>query len=271
MRYAFRPLRYAAATGALAALSLFSGSCARVPQTTPTGASRVFLIVNMTVRGQIQPNDATTPYYYFCLINLTDNATDAGPVPVVGQPWGNGFAATTQSDAQGFVGYVLYNRFQGQGGYGLYSAPRNANDEYLPAPQVPFPQFVPLGQPDSYRTPQLGEARLTFQVDLNRLKEDTDATTLPAFVQVNFITTDRIPNNPDDNPPKLWDALGASTVTGTLNYFVTLPTAQNVIRSNTDIIGEAQEPSNDVRDRTGPLIDEPNLDIVDWSVEIRRQ
>jgi hypothetical protein len=273
-----RPARRIFTTLSLLLLSgLLAGSCARTPAVTAAG-NKTFLIVNMTVRGQIQPSDATVPYYYFCLINLTDNQNDAGPVPILNPPWGNGFAADKQPPGgQGFVGFVRYDRFQGQGGYGLYGVPKDATGTFIRAATVPQAGFVPLGQPDSYRTPQQGESLLTFQVDLNRLKKNPlDATeALPQYVQINLLTTDKLPQGADD-VPKAWDAFGNSR-TGTLSTYVTLQTTVNRILRNSDLqpddpLSPGEPTDIDVKDRQfGQIINEPNLDIVDWSIEIRHQ
>lgn len=261
----------------LVTLSLLGLSCARTPTVT-NATNKTFLIVNMTVRGRIQPSDATIPYYYFCLINLTDNQNDAGPVPILNPPWGNGFAADKQPPGgQGFVGFVRYDRFQGQGGYGLYAVPKDENGAFIRAATVPQSGFIPLGQPDSYRTPQLGESLLTFQVDLNRLKRDplNADEPLPQYVQINLINTDKLPQGVD-NVPKSTDAFGDST-TGTLSTYVTLQTNISRILRNSDLqpdgdLSPAEPTQIDVRDRqTGAIVNEPNLDIVDWTIEIRRQ
>jgi hypothetical protein len=168
---------------------------------------------------------------------------------------------------------VRYDRFQGQGGYGLYSAPKDANGAFVPAAEVALAGFVPLGQPDSYRTPQSGENLLQFQVDLNRLKLNT-TDTLPQFVQINLLATNNLPQGAED-APKLWDAFGDATL-GTFRAPVTLQTTINRTLRNSDLQGDAlsaAEPSAlDVRDHdTGPIVNEPNLDITDWTIEIRRQ
>ena len=209
----------------------------------------------MRVRGQIQPSTATRPMVYFVLINRTDNLNDPGPVPVVQPPWGgNGFASASQTGAQGFVGFVQYD----PGGYGVYSLELGG---ILHKPEERLFQY--LGTPEFSVTPRPGESELFLQIDLNRLPNPT-----ARYVQVNLVTTDNLPVTPDDQP-KLWDALEDGTQASSLQPWITLDTTINDRRANATT---GKEPAYlDVRDRQiGPAIDEPNLDIVDWEMEIQR-
>ena len=85
---------------------------------------------------------------------------------------------------------------------------------------------------------------------------------------MNFVTTNNLPAGVDPNAPKLWDALGDGSGggdVGSLNAFVTIDVTTNTQRDNSS----GTEPQgNDVRDHLGPLIDEPSLDIVNWSVQV---
>jgi len=238
-------------------LAFFTGACARSPTSSGgDGTTRKFLIVNMTVRGQIQPQDAATPYYYFCVINRTDTISEPGPVPVVDRPWGNGFAAPAPNagpDNQGFIGFVRYDR----SGYRCFRVTGNATQG----------SFTDLGQPDGATAPQTGEKALSFRFDLNRLKL-TPEEVEKRYVQINLIATNNLPIGAED-AAKVWDAFGdgrGDAGTGSLNAPITLDATQNIFRRNSDT---NLEPANDVRDHLGPIVDDPNLDIVDWSVEIR--
>lgn len=229
----------------------FAPGCARVPADQQAGLGKQ-IIVTLRVRRQIQPlTSAQVPYYYFALINRTDSPNDAGPVPVVDRPWGNGFAAAAQPGAQGFVAFVRYDRFQPQGGYGVYRVEGN------PVNGI----FTPLGRPDAYTTPQEGESTLTFRLDLGRLP-NPDAR----YVQINLLATNNLPQGAED-APKTWDALGDGRDTGTINTWLTIDTTQDGIRS--DANSADLEPEGDVREKLGGTVDEPDLDLVDWSVEIR--
>jgi hypothetical protein len=215
----------------------------------------------MTVRGSININRQPTGNYYFFVINRTDTPSDPGPVPVVGIPWGNGFAAPAQQGSQGFVGYVSYDRDRSAGTYGVFTALVNG---VLQDPVLGI--FNPLGPPDRITTPPSGDANLAFQVDLGRLP-NPDAR----YVQLNMIATNITPQGVD-SVPKYWDALGDSRSGDFLRNYILLDTTQNQTLRNADQIGTAQEVANDVRDRDLPgTIDDPDIDIIDWQAEIRNQ
>ena len=86
------------------------------------------------------------------------------------------------------------------------------------------------------------------------------------FTNVNFINTDRVDVDPRFNGPKLVDAFGDN---GT--RFVPIPIRTNRVFTNQDF-SDAGEPRGDVLlvpDRIPA--NAPNLDIVNWQIEVRRQ
>ncbi|GAB4453724.1 MAG: hypothetical protein OHK0029_07040 [Armatimonadaceae bacterium] len=233
--------------------------CARVPGGGDTEGGKL-LEVTVRFRGPVDINRIPRGNYYFVLINRTDNQGDAGPVPVVSLPWGNGFAAPSQPDSQGFVGFVRFDREQGATGYGVYSTEVNG---VLLNPVEGI--FTNLGAPDAVLVqpgPNQASDTLSFRLDLRRLP-NPDAR----WVQLNILSTNNIPQGADD-APKVWDALGNGAVGGFINGFVVLDTTQNRILRNDDLVGDAQEPEGDVRDHLGPLVNDPSLDIVDWQIRI---
>lgn len=236
---------------ALLPLTLLT-SCAKVPPVT--GDVPKLLRVTFALRGEVQTNETGLPYYYFVTINRTDNPTDNGPVPVVSVPWGNGFAAANSATGQGFVGFVAFN-YRGPG-FQVFSCESNG---VLNNPVNGI--FTPLGVPFQSTPVSRGSKVLSFQVDLNTLPNKT-----ARYVQLNIIATNNVPQGAED-APKLWDALGDGSQTGSLNQFITLDTLQNQLKRNSD---DRREPTqNDVRDHVAALVDEPNLDIVDWEIEYR--
>lgn len=238
---------------AVLALSVAAG-CARVPPNS--GNNALLLLVQAKFRGDVIQPGVGRPMYYFVLINRTDNLNDPGPVPVVQSPWGgNGFATASQPDGQGFVGFIQYDT----SGFGVYSL---ALGGVLHKPQERIFQY--LGTPEFSVTPRTGDRTLTFQLDLNRLPNPT-----ARYAQVNIVSTDTLPVTPDDTQ-KLWDALEDGTQPSSLTPWVTLDTTLNDRKTNA---GTNKEPAYvDVRDRQlGPAINEPSLDLIDWSVEIQRR
>ncbi len=253
---------FLARTCVAAFLTLLSASCAKVPTATNNATSRL-VEVSVTLRGAVNPQ-----YYYFVLIHRTDDFTEAGPAPVVAPPWNNGFAASSQQNTQGFVGAVVYSQFGGLSGYEVYRVPTDANNVPTARPYeigAGLTGFTSLGQPDQSTVPQTGERTLRFRIDLARLPNPT-----ARYLKINLLATNNLPAGVDPNAPKLWDALGDGSGTGdvgSLNTFLTLDVTQNQRLDNSN----RTEPANDVRDHLGPLIDEPSLDISDYSIQILSQ
>jgi len=218
-------------------LGLLGTSCARFPS-TPAGVGVRRLVVEMQVAGHIRPE-----YTYFVLFNLSNDPTgQQGPVPVVRPPWGNGFAAGR------FTHFMRYDALQPQGGYGLYRVVDGANlsvFQYIGAPRL----SEPVGTNGN---------RLRFEIDLTQFIADPDEARAMVYVQVNFIATDRVPLDPNDPTPKAWDALGDSRVE--VNRYLNIRLDQTRIFRNADT---GIEVPNDVAD--------PDLDIVDWRIEVRTQ
>jgi hypothetical protein len=85
-----------------------------------------------------------------------------------------------------------------------------------------------------------------------------------------MIATDRLPVNPNDTSPKLFDALGNSNYgSGELNDYITINTQQAATYNNSlDPI----EPTGDVEQTNGSggytNFNEPDLDISNWSVQV---
>ncbi|MEN3002673.1 MAG: hypothetical protein ABDI19_12660 [Armatimonadota bacterium] len=216
-------------------LGLLVAGCARFPP-TPAEAGVRRLVIEMEVAGRIRPE-----YTYFVLFNLSNDPTgQRGPVPVVRPPWGNGFAAGA------FTHFMRYDALQPQGGYGLYRVVDGTNlsvFQYLGTPRL----SEPVGAHSN---------RLRFEIDLIQFIPDPNEARATIYIQVNFITTDRVPLDPNDPTPKVWDALGDSRVE--INRYLNLRIDQNRIFRNGDT---GIEVAGDVAD--------PDLDIVDWRIEVR--
>ncbi len=209
--------------------------CARFPS-TPAGAGVRRLVIELQVAGRIRPE-----YTYFVLFNLSNDPTgQQGPIPVVTRPWGNGFAAGA------FTHFMRFDSSQPQGGYGLYRVVEGSN----------LLNFVYIGAPRVSEPVGANSNRLRFEVDLTQFIPDPDAARAMIYVQVNFIATDRVPLDPNDPTPKAWDALGDSRVE--INRYLNIRIDQNRIFRNADT---GIEVSGDVAD--------PDLDIVDWRIEVR--
>ncbi len=217
----------------MALLLLWLGGCARFPDAPPGGGVRR-LVIEMQVAGRIRPE-----YHYFVLFNLSNDPTgQAGPVPVLVPPWGNGFAGGA------FTHFMRFDRFQPQARYALYRVVQGTN----------LSVFEFLGVPISVQPVSAESNRLRFEILLTQFIPDPEDAQAMQFIQLNFIATDRVPIDPNDTTPKVSDALGAPG----LGQYLNLRIDQDRIIRNLDT---GLESGGDVAD--------PDLDIVDWRVEVR--
>ncbi|MEN6370392.1 MAG: hypothetical protein ABFD64_00105 [Armatimonadota bacterium] len=215
----------------IALLSSLIAGCAKSPEGVVSSGTR--LIITMTVAGEINPN-----YHYYVAFDTTGTSTP-GPLPVVAPPWGNGWGTGN------ITHYVVYDALQPQGGYGVYRIPSGTD----------LLGSVYVGPPVSVSIPPSGSNKLQFTVDLSQLA----STEIPAdnidVININFITTDKIPLDPNTPVQKYYDGLGQ---TGNNFIQISVNTNQTYSNSTADI-----EDKGDV-----PL---PDLDITDWSVEVQRR
>ncbi len=225
------PHRLSITVFAIALLCILVTGCARFPENV-TPESGTRLIISMTVDGDIDP----TMYYYVAFD--TSGSTTPGPIPIAGIPWGNGWGTGN------ITSYVLFDQFQPQG-YGVYRfQPGSLTDTVF------------VGTPITYSTPPHGANRLQFAVSLEQIiPPGIDANTIDT-ININFITTNLRPLDP--NTPvsnRYYDALGSRG-----NDFITISVRNSQTYSNSRTL---IEDAGDVR--------VPNLDIVDWSVEVQKR
>lgn len=233
----------------------------------------------MTVRGRIntaQTDGTTTGNAYFVLINRSDDPNEGGPVPVVAPPWGNGYAAPARQGGQGFVGLVRYdNHSRSNSGYDVIAITNPDGTIVNPVTLGAYSGNY-KGSPDSDTPPQNGQNSgrtltpgdqntLSFRLDLGRLPNANQR-----YLWINLLATNNLPQGSTD-APKIWDALGDGGDTGRINSAIRLDTTQNQQYLNSRQGQDTREPTSDVRDHLGTLVDAPDLDIIDCSLEIRSQ
>lgn len=241
----------AAALAGLALLLLPTG-CAKSPggQTSGTGPQ---LIISMTVAGRIRPD-----YSYFVLFNNANDTNGTnGPIPVVSTPWGNGFAAGRTADG-GLTHFVRFDPSQPQGGYGVYAIVPGSN----------LRTFQYLGAPLQVTT---GSNTLSFRIPLSQLATLGVPAGSVQNLQINFLATNTVPQDPNYGGTKFFDALGDARQPGGVNNYITISTAQSAIYDNST---KNIEPSNesDVTEAGNGVfrpVNEPDLDIRDFRVEVR--
>jgi hypothetical protein len=224
-------------------LVLTLNSCARYPS-TGGGTSQARLLFSMTLDGDIrtgfEPGAGGTPFVYMVALRLStsDNPTDQGPIPIIAQPWGNGFVAGNATH------FVWWDPTQSSSQYTLYKFQ-----------DATLQQWFATGIPVNVDLIGTGERVLRFELDLAQLEPDPLARDLLRSVQVNFLTMDRIPQV---GTTKAWEALGDGRLPSEVNQWITIPLRNSGIYTN-QRSGEI-EPRGDQPD--------PSLDLTDWSVEV---
>lgn len=227
---------------ALLGVALVTG-CAKFPDSPNgnVGARLTFtLVVDGKIRSGAEAGSSGLPYVYMVALRFSNDAnpTTQGPIPVIAPPWGNGFVAGNATH------YVWWNP--------------------LTSPRYGVFQFVDpllnnsllLGAPADFEEVATGAKRIKFTLQLNQLYPDQAAREALRSMQVNFLTMDRIPNGGTD---KFWDALGDGRLPNEINDFILISLRQNGTYNNSR--SGLIEPSGDVPD--------PDLDLVDWQIEVQ--
>lgn len=232
-------------TVVLFALLSISIGCARFPD-VPPGPGGTLLVIKMTVDGKIRTGQEAgsngIPYVYMVAFRLSNesNPTSIGPIPVIAPPWGNGFVAGNATN------FVWWNP-QLQPSYAIFKfADTLLNEYFQTGTAVRFTEVTP------------GSNSIQFEVNLSQLEPDAAKLELVKSVQINFLTMDRIPVT---GTAKFWDALGDGRRPTEVNSPILIPLNQPALYNNQ--LSGGIEPRGDQP--------EPDLDIVDWSVEVRRQ
>lgn len=219
-------------------LFLLPAGCAKVPE-GGAGPTTKRLIFTMTVERAINPN-----FVYMVALrpSTEENPTGQGPIPVVAPPWGNGFVAGTVTN------FVRWDAAQSPR-YIIYAF----RDENLI-------DYFPIGVPINYLDFQPGTGRsIQFELDLSQIVPATEVENYRT-IQVNFLTMNRVPQG-NDQTPKAWDALGNGRNVAEINQWITIPLRTSGIYNNARF--NDLEPPNDA--------DDPDLEITDFSVEVRLQ
>lgn len=244
-----------------------TGSCAQLPPSKSTLSGKR-LLVTLRFRSPINPN-----YHYFFLINNVGDQNAPGPVPVLTAPYGNGFATGSGGGQAGFTDFVRFDNLQPQG-YGLYHVIGDPNRS----------NFVFEGQPVTFVAPDPTDPRtanqLQFELDLSQIvldsngqpltnaQQTTQLATAIRFLQINIIATDIIPRDVTTPVAKQIDSLGDTRSLLGVTSFLILDASQiGRIYNNTSFIGQSIAEPDTLDVYNG---NDPTLDLVDWSVEVRQ-
>ncbi|MCH7905595.1 MAG: hypothetical protein IH944_13650 [Armatimonadetes bacterium] len=230
--------RYFRGFFALATGLLLLTSCAKLPGGGGSSDFTKRLVFTMTVDEKIRTNLEGFPYIYIFALRLStdSNPIDDGPLPVV-IPGGNGFVAGNCTH------YILWNPLV----FPEYQIFKFLDPE--------LNQSVQTGIPINYVQIKEGDNTLQFEIDMSQLVPAGDVDTIKS-IQVNFLTMNNTNTGGGD---RFWDALGDGRIQGEINSYFTfqLDFADLYTNQNTGDI----EPPGDVVD--------PDLDIIDWSIEVR--
>ncbi len=215
--------------------------CAKFPSSGSSNFTKrlVFTMqVDGALRTGLEQGGNGLPYVYIIAIRLsTDpNPPDQGPIPIV-VPSGNGMMAGNATH------FILWNPLASPA-YQIYRFEDATLDEWFQT-----------GVPINYTTIDVGDDTLSFEIDLSQLIPVVDIPTIQS-IQINFLTMN---NTNTSGGGRLWDALGDSNNPGEINSYFTFQPNQAITYTN--LSTGNNEPQGDVVD--------PDLDIIDWSIEVR--
>ncbi|MCC7434043.1 MAG: hypothetical protein IT363_05110 [Methanoregulaceae archaeon] len=210
--------------------------CAKLPE-TPVGAAGTRLAFTITLAREVNENYV----YMVALRPSTDpNPPEQGPIPVIAPPWGNGFVAGTVTH------FVSWANIQ---------SPRYLLYRFRDAALI---DYFALGAPVNYVDVLPGGKVLRFEIDLTQIAPSAAVAETYQSLQFNILTNDRIPQGGAGT--KNWDALGDGRLPSEINTPITISLRTSGTYDNARYFD--LEPNGDVAD--------PDLDIVDWKVEVRR-
>lgn len=217
----------------------------------PDSGSNLFtkrLVIKMRLDGAVRWGQTVgqQPYIYMVPLRLSteDNPTDLGPIPVT-TFGGNGFVAGNCTH------FVLYNPSSANP-FEIWRFRDTAlNDRILTGYAINY-----VDPRDTRNAPDT----LQFEIDLSQLVPEAEVPTIRS-VQANFFSMDRLAL---DTNGHRWDSLGDSRQTSQFNTFLQFQLRNSRTISNTTT--QLEPPSMDVNGAN-----EPDLNIDDWSIEVRLQ
>lgn len=218
--------------------ALAMAGCAKLPD-NGTGANGTRLSFTLKVSREIKPG-----YIYMVALRPSAdlNPPEQGPIPVISPPWGNGFVAGTVTH------FVMWANTQ---------SPRYLLYQFRPGTNLI--EYFAIGAPVNYIDVNPGEKTLRFELDLTQLAPDAATAATFQSLQVNFLTMDRIPQG--SGGTKNWDALGNGSLPGEVNSPITIPLRTSGTYNNARF-NDLEVPGD---------VPDPDLDITDFTIEVRTQ
>lgn len=215
--------------------------CAKFPTTPPTTGKQ--LVLTIKVRGRIAPQDQFDPNiarrYFIAIDNDADPNT--GPSMALYPPYG-GTGWVTSQDAQhsiGLTSFVQYDAANPQGNlYGVLPGSFFLNRT---SPQPPI-RYELLD----------GGSAIRFIIDFSQIATAAIPADQIRQLNINFITTNALPNGNELVSSRQIDGLGPSG-----QDFVNVDTTIDRAYTDTDI------------DAPNLMLSDPNLDIESWTIEVQ--
>jgi hypothetical protein len=256
--------------GLLAAAAL-ACACAKFPD---SGINDEFtrITFRMKVAGKINTtldDDGTTYYIYDVAIRATPelNPEDQlAPVPVVASNNPNGRMAGSPTHFVEFDSlnpnsaepFILYR-------FALQSEVPNPSDPTNPINLNSFARTT-RGRIVNFQNLSEDPSVLQFDIFVNQLADDDTAARLLTSLQVNFLTMSRLSTGVGGT--RALDSIGDNRVPSEFNRYIKIDLRQNGVTDNRTGITTGIEPTGDIYP-TG--VQDPDLDIVDWSIEVHRE
>lgn len=230
-----------------AGLSLIlAASCAKMPASGDNFITkRLIFTVNLAGDVRYGQVGAQLPYIYIIPLRLSTvaNPTDLGPIPVT-TFGGNGFVAGNCTH------FIIYDPAS-QNPYQIWRFSDNGLiNKFQTGLAINFQDPKTSGKP----------RMLQFEIDMSQLVPAADVDSILS-IQANILTMDRYAV---DASGHTWDALGDGRLVSQDNTFLTFELRNS--RKITNTATQLEPPDEDVRGAS-----DPQLDVRDWSVEIRLQ
>lgn len=223
------------------AIAFTLSGCAKFPTTAPTTGKQ--LVVTLKVRGVVRPTDPADPgnsRYYFIAID-NDGDSNTGPFAALYPPYG-GTGWVTSRDASRSVGMTSFVEYDANNPQGYI---------YGVLPGSFFLNRTPPQPPIRYEILD-GGSTIRFVVDFSQIA----TTAIPADnireLDINFITTNRLPNSQEIVESRQIDGLGPSG-----QDYATIDTTTDRTYSDDDV------------DASNFTLTDPDLDIVSWTISVQ--
>jgi hypothetical protein len=178
-------------------------------------------------------------------VSTDPNPDSQGPIPVITFPNANGFVAGLPTH------FIRWDPLQARP-YVIY---RFLNTDLT--------AWEPVGFPINENTITPGSREFQFEISLNQLADTPADAALLQTLQANFLTMNKV--STVSGTGRVIDALGDTRLPSEINEFVQISLLTPGIYDNVRF-GLLEPPSDSPATTDCP---EPDLDLVDWAIEIR--